>query len=143
MGNRHRGFTLIEAMVSLVVLAIGLLGLGQLQAQLWSASGDLHSTEEAYLLANNRLEQFAIAEIMAADLIADTKAQPAASTTRFTVDLALTEQQQLAEARVRIDWEHPSGLRSLSLDTAIYTNFRAADSRLLLPAYRSTDANSS
>lgn len=132
MENRHRGFTLIEAMVSLVVLAIGLLGLGQLQAQLWSASGDLHSSDEAYLLANNRLEKFAIREIMAADLIADTRARPAASATRFTVDLARIEQQQLAEARLRIEWQHPRGLRSLSLDTAIYTKFQASDSRLLL-----------
>jgi len=42
MENRHRGFTLIEAMISLVVLSIVLLWLAQLQARLWSASGDLH-----------------------------------------------------------------------------------------------------
>ncbi len=135
MENRQRGVTLIEAMLSLVVLAIGLLGLGQLQAQLWSASGELHSTEKAYLLAGNSLEKSAIAEMMAVDVIADTPAQqPAASVTGFTVDLALIRQEPLAEARVRIDWKQPSGLRSLSLDTAIYTDFRASDSRLLLPA---------
>ena len=134
METRQRGVTLIEAMVSLVVLAIGLLGLVQLQAQLWSTSGDVHSTEKAYLLAGNSLEKSVIAEMMAVDLIADTSAQPAVSLTAFTVDPALIRQEQLAEARVRIDWKHPSGLRSLSLDTAIYTDFRASDSRLLLPA---------
>jgi type IV pilus modification protein PilV len=132
MENRHRGFTLIEAMVSLVVLSIGLLGLAQLQARLWSASGDLHSTDEAYLLASNTLEKSAIAQMLAADLSADTTAQITASATLFAVDLSLTKQQQLAEATVRVEWEHQSGLRSLALDSAIYTNAPASDNRLLL-----------
>jgi prepilin-type N-terminal cleavage/methylation domain-containing protein len=132
MENRHRGFTLIEAMVTVVVLSIGLLGLVQLQARLWSASGDLHSTDEAYLLASNTLEKSAIAQMITADLIADTRAQLAGSATLFAVNLSLTQQQQLAEARVRVEWEHQSGPRSLALDSAIYTNSRASDSRLLL-----------
>lgn len=132
MENRHRGFTLIEAMVSVVVLSIGLLGLVQLQARLWSASGDLHSTDEAYLLASNTLEKSVIARMIAADLIADTTAQITASATVFAVDLSLTEQEQLAEATVNVEWEHQSGLRSLALDSAIYTNYRASDNRLLL-----------
>jgi len=132
MENRHRGFTLIEAMISLVVLSIGLLGLAQLQARLWSASGDLHSTDEAYLLASNTLEKSAIAQMIAADLITDTTAQITASATLFAVDLSLTKQQQLTEATVRVEWEHQSGLRSLALDSTIYTNAPASDNRLLL-----------
>ena len=132
MENRHRGFTLIEAMVSVVVLSIGLLGLVQLQARLWSASGDLHSTDKAYLLASNTLEKSVIAQIIAADLIADTTAQITASATLFAVDLSLTQQEQIAEATVRVKWEQQSGPRSLALDTAIYTNAHASDSRLLL-----------
>ncbi len=132
MENRHRGFTLIEAMISLVVLSIGLLGLAQLQARLWSASGDLHSTDEAYLLASNTLEKSAIAQMIAADLITDTTAQITGSATLFAVDLSLTKQQQLTEATVRVEWEHQSGLRSLALDSTIYTNAPASDNRLLL-----------
>jgi len=130
--NRHCGFTLIEAMVSVVVLSIGLLGLVQLQARLWSASGDLHSTDEAYLLASNTLEKSAIAQMIAADLIADTTAQVTASATLFAVNLSLTEQQQLTEATVHVEWEHQSGLRSLALDSTVYTNSHAFDNRLLL-----------
>jgi len=129
---RHRGFTLIEAMVTVVVLSIGLLGLVQFQARLWSASGDLHSTDKAYLLARNALEKSVIAQMVAADLIADTTAQITASATVFAVELSLTQKQQLAEATVSVEWEHQSGLRSLALDSAIYTNYRASDSRLLL-----------
>ncbi len=132
MENRHRGFTLIEAMVTVVVLSIGLLGLAQLQARLWSASGDLHSSDEAYLLASNTLEKSVIAQIIAADLIANTTAQITGSATVFAVDLSLTEQQQLAEATVSVEWEHQSGLRSLALQTTIYTNAHASDNRLLL-----------
>lgn len=132
MEDRHRGFTLIEAMVSVMVLSIGLLSLAQLQVRLWSAASDLHSSDEAYLLASNRLEKFAIAQLIATDLLPDTTAQLSGSATLFAVDLSLTEQQQLTEATLRVEWAHQSGLRSLALDTDIYTNFRASDSRLLL-----------
>lgn len=132
MENRQRGFSLIEALISLVVLAIGLLGLAQLQARLWSASADLHSSDEAYLLAGNSLEQFAIAQLFAIDLGGDSTTQVSGSTTQFVVNLTLTELEQIAEARVQVEWEHQRGLRSLTLDSAICTSARAADNRLLL-----------
>jgi len=132
MKNRHCGFSLIEAMVSVVVLSVGLLGLAQLQARLWSASGDLHSTDEAYLLASDALEKSAIAQAIAVNLITDTTAQPARSAALFTVDLSLTQLEQLSAATVRVEWEHQSGIRSLTLDSAIYANARASDNRLLL-----------
>ena len=133
MQNRQRGFSLIEALISLVVLSIGLLGLAQLQARLWSASAELHSSDEAYLLAGNYLEQSAIAQLFAIDLSADSVTHVAGSATQFVVNLTLTEEpEQIAEARVQVEWEHQSGLRSLTLDTAIYSNARAADNRLLL-----------
>ena len=133
MENRQRGFSLIEALISLVILSIGLLGLAQLQARLWSASAELHLSDEAYLLAGNSLEQFAIAQLFAVDLNADSTRQVAGSATQFVVNLTLTEElEQIAEARVQVEWEHQSGLSSLTLDTAIYSNARAADNRLLL-----------
>ena len=132
MENRQRGFSLIEALISLVVLAIGLLGLAQLQARLWSASADLHSSDEAYLLAGNSLEQFAIAQLFAIDLGGDSTTQVTGSTTQFVVNLTLTELEQIAEARVQVEWGHQRGLRSLTLDSAICTSVRAADNRLLL-----------
>lgn len=132
MENRQRGFSLIEALISLVVLGIGLLGLAQLQARLWSASAELHSSDEAYLLAGNSLEQFAIAQLFAIDLGGDSTTQVSGSTTQFVVNLTLTEPEQIAEARVQIEWEHQRGLRSLTLDSAICTSARTADNRLLL-----------
>jgi len=132
MQNRQRGFSLIEALISLLVLSIGLLGLAQLQARLWSASAELHLSDEAYLLAGNNLEQFAIAQLFAVDPGADSTTQVSGAATQFVVNLTLTELQQIAEARVQVEWEHQRGLRSLTLDTAIYTSARAADNRLLL-----------
>ena len=134
MENRQRGVSLIEALISLVVLGIGLLGLAQLQARLWSASADLHSSDEAYLLAGTSLEQFAIAQLFAVDPSADSTTHVTGSTTQFVVNLTLTELEQVAEARVQVEWEHQRGLRWLTLDSAIYTRARAADNRLLLAA---------
>ena len=132
MPGRQHGFTLIEALLSVVVLGVGLLGLGQLQARLWSASGDLHSTDDAWLLAGNTLEQFSIAQMIDAGLVPATGIQPGSSA--FTVALELTRRAQLTEARVRIEWQHRNESRSLQLDGAIYTASQASDSRLLLTA---------
>jgi prepilin-type N-terminal cleavage/methylation domain-containing protein len=132
MEKREHGFSLIEALISLVVLGIGLLGLAQLQARLWSASADLHSSDEAYLLASNSLEQFAIAQLFSVDHSADSTTRVTGSTTQFVVNLTLTKLEQIAEARVQVEWAHQRGLRSLTLDSAICTSARAADNRLLL-----------
>ena len=44
----HRGFSLIEALVSLLVLSVGVLGLCRLQVALWSSSSALHATALAF-----------------------------------------------------------------------------------------------
>jgi prepilin-type N-terminal cleavage/methylation domain-containing protein len=56
MTRRAAGFSLVESLVTLLVLAVGLLGLGQLQARLWHSSGELQTLEGAFLLGHDRLE---------------------------------------------------------------------------------------
>ena len=56
MHKNAQGFSLIEALITLLVLSVGMLGLGQLQARLWAGAGDLHALAGAYLLGENLLE---------------------------------------------------------------------------------------
>ena len=132
MPDRQRGFTLIAALITLVVLGIGLLGLAQLQARLWAASADLHASDDAQLLADNTLEKFRIAQTIDGNSIADYGVETGRSATHFKVDLALSRREQLTEARVHVDWQRRSESRSLRLAGAIYTASQASDSRLLL-----------
>jgi Tfp pilus assembly protein PilV len=70
--NKHsHGISLIEALITLLVLSIGLLGLGQLQARLWSSSAKLHATSNAYLLGTEYLEIVSARQMISPDLIAE------------------------------------------------------------------------
>ncbi len=134
MDGKQCGFSLIEALVSLLVLSTGLLGLAQLQARLWSASGDLHTSTEAYLLANNALEQSTVAELMATDSTLVSGQEIPGSATAFIVTLGVTRQAQTTATSVRVAWETPGGPHSLTLTGTLYTNTRPSATRLLLPA---------
>ena len=50
-GARQRGFTLVEVLVSMIVLAIGLLGLAQLQARGLKFNQDAYVRSQATVLA--------------------------------------------------------------------------------------------
>ena len=47
----------MEALISLLVLSVGPLGLGQLQAALWKSAGQLYAESEAHLLSASYLER--------------------------------------------------------------------------------------
>lgn len=59
MNNKHknRGFTIIEAMIALVVLSLGLLALGQFQGQLLKSSGETKAQSEGLLIAQQKIEE--------------------------------------------------------------------------------------
>lgn len=54
----QRGFTLIEALVTLVLVLVGLLGAARLQAGLLAASAQAKAKDEATALALEKLSEF-------------------------------------------------------------------------------------
>ncbi|GMQ88271.1 MAG: hypothetical protein BMS9Abin08_1507 [Gammaproteobacteria bacterium] len=133
MKNHLRGISLIEALITLLVLSIGLLGLGQLQAHLWSSSGKLHATSNAYLLGTTVLEMLTAKRIIAPDLIADPPSQILRSGTLFNTTVSLSENEQFSEADIRVVWGDRSGSLVINLESITDTVSRAYDTRLLLP----------
>ncbi len=133
MKKHLHGISLIEALITLLVLSIGLLGLGQLQARLWSSSSKLHATSNAYLLGTTVLEMLTATQIIAPDLIADPPSQILRSGTLFNTTVSLSENEQLSEADIRVAWEDRSGLLVVNLESVTDTVSRAYDTRLLLP----------
>ena len=128
-----RGISLIEALITLLVLSIGLLGLGQLQARLWSSSGKLHATSTGYSLGTSYLEIFAATQVIAPDLIADPPLQVQRSGTLFNTAVSFSEDGQLTETEIRVVWEDRNGPQAVNLGSVTNAASRASDTRLLLP----------
>ncbi len=129
----HRGFSLIEALVSLLVLSVGVLGLCRLQVALWSSSSALHATALASLLAGGQLERWLTPELHGIDPTANETAQFMCAGRRFKSALSVSQSEDLTTTAIHIEWTDPAGTQSLALATATDNQSTAADSRWLLP----------
>jgi Tfp pilus assembly protein PilV len=130
--NAH-GFSLLEALITLLVLNVGLLGLGQLQARLWAGAGDLHTLADAYMLGENLLEISPLTWLPATteqNLLAQS--QPAIDATLNQPDPDQGN-SPLVTTAANLHWRRPSGEHSLSLSTSVNTGLAARDTRWLLP----------
>lgn len=127
------GFTLIEAMITVLVLSIGLLGLGTLQARLMAAAGELHSHTEANLLATTWLERFSWLATTDPAAIDTEPAQQTRRATVFDTRAQLSSTPGLSTAGIVVEWASRKGLRSTRLGTSACTEAPLSDQRWLLP----------
>lgn len=132
MQQRHRGFSLLESLVSLLVFSISMLGLGQLQARLWVNSGDLHSTDEAYLIVTSSLELIDINTYFKHSGAATPANESSSLSSIFIYKQSVVSTGPTLTAEAQASWERPSGADSVILKATLYTTFNAADARWLL-----------
>jgi prepilin-type N-terminal cleavage/methylation domain-containing protein len=132
MQQRHRGFSLLESLVSLLVFSISMLGLGQLQARLWVNSGDLHSTDEAYLIVTNSIELIDINTYFKLSGTATPATWSSSQSSIFIYKQSVVTTGPNLTAEIQASWERPSGADSIIMNAAFYKTFNAADTRWLL-----------
>lgn len=130
--RRGAGFTLIEALVTLLVLSIGLLGLGQLQARLWRSSGDLHASQGAFLLARDLLETRPLEWLAATASGPLPRGKGIPYTYEITENSPQSPAPALATTHLELQWRDASGERALLLTTTRNAGIDPADVRWLL-----------
>jgi type II secretory pathway pseudopilin PulG len=128
---RAAGFSLIEALVTLLVLSIGLLGLGQLQTRLWRGSGDLHATDDAFLLAHNLLETRPLGWFGQAAPSGNGGKALAVQITQSGLPPPFAN---LTTTRLAVRWQRPSGPKALALTLTWNNRINTRDARWLLPS---------
>jgi Tfp pilus assembly protein PilV len=128
------GFSLIEALVSLLILSIGVLGVCRLQAALWLSSDSLYAAAMAGLLARGQLEKAVTRELTGVRHNQGEVATLVYTGKSFTTTTSITRAEAITGAEVRIQWTDRSGSHSMALATATHAQPTAADSLYLLPA---------
>lgn len=126
------GFSLIEALVTLLVLSLGLLSLGQLQARLWRSGGDLYAARMALLLAADRTENTHLDA-----LPRESAAPPLPDSGPYRLEVVRAPLpvplSALIATQVTLHWQRPSGDQTVTLTATSDTAARPDDLRWLLP----------
>jgi len=110
----------MEALLSVLVLSIGLLGLGQLQARLWKSAGKLYPVSEAYLLSTSYLEHGLSTGATPGAAETRRSVQGSSGYTVFDSDVKAKQQGWLTEMDISSHWQDTSGENTIRLRTAVY-----------------------
>jgi prepilin-type N-terminal cleavage/methylation domain-containing protein len=131
MRDSQTGFSLVEALIALLVLSIGLLGLGKLQARIWAASAQIYATAEATLLSASDLERSLGVGVAEAG---PDRGRTIASPSGYAAFEETVRQQsidRLQEVSVTLRWQDSGGKQVMMLQSAAYTA-AATEGRWLL-----------
>lgn len=137
--TQQRGFTLIEAMIALLVLAVGLLGLARYQSAVLKSSGDTKARTEALAIAEQKIEQLrsfsteAGFDAMASGTGATITGSNAVFTPQWVV-AHITTPAVYAQVTMTVSWNDSRGVtQSVQLASYIGRNDPAKAGKELLP----------
>ncbi len=133
MRNSAAGFSLMESLICLLVLSIGMLGLGQLQARLWTNAGELQRLEAARLIASNVTELVEINGTFTKQTASTEVSSLLDPPTGFTYRKSTNPYGTSLKSEIKVSWTGPSGENHLTLESSVYTAFESTDARWLLP----------
>ncbi len=131
--KKQQGFSLLEALISLLILSISMLGLGQLQARLWRNSGELNRYTNANLLASNILTQVEIAEYITTQDFVSILEKHSDADTELSAELSLASNGSQTRNATSISWERGNRIESLALSYKPYSANTAYDAVWLNP----------
>jgi type IV pilus assembly protein PilV len=114
------GFTLIEIMITLVILSIGLTALAGLQVSAIKGNTFSKRMTAAVSIANQKLEQ--IKDTAYANILSESSSQITQSNMSFTRQVTVTNNSPLANTKtvnVTVTWSDGSNSHSVPITTII------------------------
>lgn len=124
-----RGFSLIEALVAVLMISFGFLGLGQLQARLTQGTGDLHTLGSARLFGLNAYE-LRKTDWIAYNTISGNRLRPGYGE-NLSINTVLQTSSRTRSAQISVSWQRPSGTKSIGLFSIEDPQIQFADTRWL------------
>ena len=116
----EEGFTLIEIMITLVILSIGLTALAGLQVSAIKGNTFSKRMTAAVSIANEKLEQMKDTDY--ANILSESSTQITRSNMRFTRQVTVTNNSPLANTKtvnVTVTWSDGSNSHSVPITTII------------------------
>jgi type IV pilus assembly protein PilV len=116
----EEGFTLIEIMITLVLLSIGLVALAGLQVSAIKGNAFSKRMTAAVSIANQKLEQ--IKDTSYANILSESSTQITQSNIRFTRQVTVTNNSPMANTKtvnVTVTWSDGSTSHSVPITTII------------------------
>jgi type IV pilus assembly protein PilV len=114
------GFTLIEIMITLVILSVGLTALAGLQVSAIKGNTFSKRMTAAVSVANQKLEQLKDTDY--ANILSESSTQITQSNMRFTRQVTVTNNSPLANTKtvnVTVTWSDGSNSHSVPITTII------------------------
>ena len=116
----EEGFTLIEIMITLVLLSIGLVALAGLQVSAIKGNALSKRMTTAVSIANQKIEQ--LKDTSYANILSESSTQVTQSNMRFTRQVMVTNNSPLANTKtvnVTVTWSEGSNSHSVPITTII------------------------
>ena len=123
MAHRQTGFSLIEALVSLLVLSIGWLGLGQLQARLSISSLNQSDTAYARLIQSDLYEKTVSYELSGIPENPPGSGSVSTPSGGYTIQVSRSATDVMSDTTIEVEWVDLDNARSetITLTTSGYT----------------------
>lgn len=113
----QRGFSLLEAVIALSILAIGLLALAGLQVVVTRGNTGSRNQTSAVMLAESKIEELKAAGFSALSSGSDAPTVANQSFSRtWTITTPYAGSSNMKQVTVAVTWSDQSGSRSISLD---------------------------
>ncbi len=132
MTHRQTGLSLIEALITLLILSIGWLGLGQLQARLSISALNQSSAAYAQLIQSTYYEKTVSYDLSDIQETPPSSGRLSTPSSAYEIQISRSTVNALRDTVIRIEWEEIGDTRNEVIPLTLSDYSSPSDTRWLL-----------